>query len=71
MSRPKGQGLYCTINLGRHRREDLSATHRDSNPLPAISDPQGIGEAIMRRALAKPTAAQVQRELARKLEGRR
>ena len=71
MSRPTGPGLYETINLGRHRREDLRSTHRDSNPMQAVPDPQDIGEAIMRRALAKPTAARVQRELARKLEGRR
>ena len=50
MIRPKGPGLYCTINLGAHRREDLSSTHRDSNPLLAIPDPQNVGEAIMRRA---------------------
>ena len=71
MNRPQGPGLYQTINLGAYRRDDVHATHTHGNPLQALPDNQRTAEAIARRALAKPTAAQVQRELARKLEGRR
>ena len=67
-----GPGLYCTIHLPRANRvDDLRATHRDTNPLPAVPDNQRTGEAILRRALKTPTAAEVASAMDRKLAVRR
>lgn len=66
-----GAGLYYTILPRANRVDDLRATHRDANPLPAVPDSQRTGEAILRRALKAPTAAEVARELDRKLAVRR
>jgi hypothetical protein len=47
---PRNTGRYCEIFLGRHRRDDLRATHTHGNPLPAIPDNAATADAIMRRA---------------------
>jgi hypothetical protein len=51
-SRPRGLGLYETINLGRARRDDLRETHRDRDDLRAVpdADPARTAEAMVFRA---------------------
>jgi len=49
-TRPHGPGLHMTIHLGRTRKDDLRATHRDRDNLPAIADPERTAKAILTRA---------------------